>query len=49
MGSRTAPQRRRRIVVGGPLAPFADSLRRDLAGQGYARTRSAITCICWRI
>ena len=36
MGSRTAPQRRRRIVVGGPLAPFADGLRRDLAGQGYA-------------
>jgi integrase/recombinase XerD len=36
MGSRSAPQRRRRIVVGGPLAPFADGLRRDLASQGYA-------------
>ena len=35
--ARTAPQRRRRIVVAGPLAPFADSLRRDLAGQGYAQ------------
>src|ERR687889_654141 len=34
MGSRTAPQRR--IAVGGPLAPFADGLRRDLAGQGFA-------------
>jgi integrase/recombinase XerD len=27
---------RRRIVVGGLLAPFADGLRSDLAGQGYA-------------
>ena len=35
MGSRTASQRRR-IVVDGPLAPFADGLGRDLAGQGYA-------------
>jgi len=35
MGSRTAPQRQR-IAVDGPLAPFADGLRRDLAGQGYA-------------
>jgi integrase/recombinase XerD len=29
-------QRRRRIVVDGPLAPFADGLREDLAGQGFA-------------
>ena len=35
MGSRTATARRR-IAVDGPLAPFADGLRRDLAGQGYA-------------
>lgn len=28
--------RRGPISVGGPLAPFADGLRRDLAGQGYA-------------
>jgi len=27
---------RRRIVVGGPLAPFADGLRNELASQGYA-------------
>jgi len=27
---------RRRIVVGGVLAPFADGLRSELAGQGYA-------------
>ncbi len=29
-------RRPRRIVVSGPLAPFADGLRQDLAGQGYA-------------
>src|SRR5438067_1338377 len=29
-------RRRRRIVVGGALAPFADGLRNELAGQGYA-------------
>ena len=30
------PRRARRIVVPGPLEPFADDLRRDLAGRGYA-------------
>ena len=29
-------RRRRRIVVTGPLAPFADGLREDLARRGYA-------------
>jgi len=29
-------RRRRRIVVDGPLAPFAEGLRGELAGQGYA-------------
>jgi site-specific recombinase XerD len=29
-------RRRRRIVVDGALAPFADGLRSELAGQGYA-------------
>jgi hypothetical protein len=29
-------QRPRRIVVNGPLAGFADGLRRELASQGYA-------------
>jgi site-specific recombinase XerD len=29
-------RRARRIVVAGPLAPFADGLRRDLADRGYA-------------
>lgn len=29
-------RRRRRIVVSGPLAPFAEGLRGALAGQGYA-------------
>jgi integrase/recombinase XerD len=29
-------RRRRRIVVGGPLAPFAEGLRGELAGQGYS-------------
>jgi site-specific recombinase XerD len=29
-------RRRRRIVVAGPLAPFADGLRQDLAVRGYA-------------
>jgi integrase/recombinase XerD len=36
MDSRDHARRSRRIVVSGPLAPFADGLRRDLAGQGYA-------------
>lgn len=29
-------RRRGRIVVGGLLAPFADGLRSELAGRGYA-------------
>jgi hypothetical protein len=36
MDSRNQARRPRRIVVPGPLAPFADGLRQDLAGQGYA-------------
>jgi site-specific recombinase XerD len=36
MGSQYLPRRARRIVVSGPLALFADGLRRDLAGRGYA-------------
>jgi integrase/recombinase XerD len=36
MGFQYLPRRARRIVVAGPLAPFAGGLRRDLAGQGYA-------------
>ena len=36
MDSRDHARRPRRIVVTGPLAPFADGLRQDLAGQGYA-------------
>ena len=36
MDSRDHARRSGRIVVSGPLAPFADGLRRDLAGQGYA-------------
>jgi site-specific recombinase XerD len=36
MGSGDGRQRPRRIVVHGPLAGFADGLRRELAGQGYA-------------
>ena len=36
MDSRDHARRPRRIVVPGPLAPFADGLRQDLAGQGYA-------------
>jgi integrase/recombinase XerD len=36
MGSGDGGQRPRRIVVNGPLAAFADGLRRELAGQGYA-------------
>lgn len=36
MGSGDGRQRPRRIVVNGPLAAFADGLRRELAGQGYA-------------
>jgi integrase/recombinase XerD len=36
MGFQYLPRRARRIVVSGPLAPFADDLRRDLAGRGYA-------------
>jgi hypothetical protein len=29
-------RRRRRIVVQGPLAPFTEGLREDLAGQGFS-------------
>src|SRR4029077_18606610 len=36
MDFRNQARRPRRIVVTGPLAPFADGLRQDLAGQGYA-------------
>lgn len=36
MDSRDHTRRPRRIVVEGPLAAFADGLRRELAGQGYA-------------
>lgn len=36
MDSGDGRQRPRRIVVSGPLAGFADGLRRELAGQGYA-------------
>ncbi len=36
MGFQYLPRRARRIVVSGPLAPFADGLRRDLAVRGYA-------------
>jgi integrase/recombinase XerD len=36
MDSRGHARRLRRVVVSGPLAPFADGLRQDLAGQGYA-------------
>jgi integrase/recombinase XerD len=36
MDSRGVARRRGRIIVGGSLAPFADGLRRELAGQGYA-------------
>ena len=36
MDSRDHARRLRRIVVPGPLAPFADGVRQDLAGQGYA-------------
>jgi len=36
MDSRNQARRPRRIVVPGPLAAFADGLRQDLAGQGYA-------------
>jgi hypothetical protein len=36
MDSGDGRQRPRRIVVNGPLAAFADGLRRELAGQGYA-------------
>jgi integrase/recombinase XerD len=36
MGSDGGRQRPRRIVVNGPLAVFADGLRRELVGQGYA-------------
>ena len=36
MDSRDHLRRRRRIVVAGPLAPFADGLRQDLAARGYA-------------
>jgi site-specific recombinase XerD len=36
MDSRDHVRLRGRIVVAGPLAPFADGLRQDLARQGYA-------------
>lgn len=36
MGFQYLPRRARRIVVSGPLAPFADDLRLDLASRGYA-------------
>jgi len=36
MEFRPAARRRGPIIVGGPLASFADGLRRDLADQGYA-------------
>ncbi len=36
MDFRDHARRQRRIIVSGPLAPFADGLRRELAGQGYA-------------
>ena len=36
MDSRDHARRTRWIVVTGPLAPFADGLRQDLARQGYA-------------
>src|SRR5215471_14541764 len=36
MDSRHHARRPRRIVVPGPLVSFADGVRRDLAGQGYA-------------
>src|SRR3989442_15546400 len=36
MDSRDGARRWGSIAVDGPLAPFADGLRRELAGQGYA-------------
>jgi integrase/recombinase XerD len=36
MDSGDVRRRRGRIVVDGPLAPFADGLREELAGQGFA-------------
>jgi integrase/recombinase XerD len=36
MDSQSGARRRGTIIVDGPLAPFADGLRRELAGQGYA-------------
>ena len=36
MESRPGTRRRGPIIVGGPLAPFVQGLRRDLASQGYA-------------
>src|SRR5215470_14063132 len=36
MDSHGHARRRRRIVVAGPLAPFADGVRQDLASRGYA-------------
>jgi integrase/recombinase XerD len=36
MDSRDQARRPRRIVVAGPLAPFAGGVRQNLAGQGYA-------------
>ena len=36
MDFRDHARSQRRIIVSGPLALFADGLRRELAGQGYA-------------
>jgi integrase/recombinase XerD len=36
MDAEDAGRRRRRILVPGPFAPFADGLREDLAGQGFS-------------
>jgi integrase/recombinase XerD len=36
MDSRSGARRRASIIVGEPLAVFAEGLRRDLGGQGYA-------------
>ncbi len=36
MDSRDGARRRGPIIVGGPLAPFAEGLRGELVGQGYA-------------
>jgi integrase/recombinase XerD len=36
MDAKDVGRRSRRIVVQGPLAPFADGLREDLAWQGFS-------------